>query len=298
MSFTHITFNQYYRSFMRIIIRYPSALLLGALISLLVSTVSAQQIPNQFGMYGKSQFSDSMVIVNWYDPEGITRLANSKYREDFNQLAHFFAPQVWVSFCGIASATMVLNAMRVPQKTAPANPKLAFKLPKVWGGKIKNFHFYTQETFFTSRAEKVKSHDLVALKNRTPDNENDPKAFSPGVTLAELKELLIAHDAKVDLYYASKLSPEGVTEFRQHLIKYLAERDHFIIANFHGRSLGMNSGGHISPLGAYDQKTDSILVLDVASSKRPWIWVDVDDFYFGMHQKDGENYRGYLVVSD
>jgi hypothetical protein len=60
----------------------------------------------------------------------------------------------------------------------------------------------------------------------------------------------------------------------------------------------MNSGGHISPIGAYDQKTDSILVLDVASSKRPWIWVNVYDFYFGMHQKDGENYRGYLIVSD
>ena len=85
---------------MRIIFRYPSALLLGALISLLVSTVFAQQIPNQFGMYGKSQFSDSIVIVNWYDPEGITRLANSKYREDFNQLAHFLHHKSGSAFVG------------------------------------------------------------------------------------------------------------------------------------------------------------------------------------------------------
>ena len=129
--------------------------------------------------------------LSWYDPEGITRLKRSQYREDFNQLAHFFAPQVWASFCGIASATMVLNALRVPSRTAPANPKLAFQLPKIWGGEKKDLHFYTQETFFTPRVEKVKSHDLIALKNITPDNDNDPKAFSPGVTLAELKELLI-----------------------------------------------------------------------------------------------------------
>lgn len=283
---------------MRMSVLYSSRLLLGILVSLLFSPIFAQQVPDQFGTYGKSQFTDAIVVVNWYDSEGITRLASSKYREDFNQLAHFFAPQVWVSFCGIASATIVLNALRVPKKTAPANPKLAFQLPKVWGGTIKNFHFYTQETFFTPRVEKVKSHDVVALKNRTPDNENDPKAFSPGVTLLELKSLLMAHDTHVSLHYASKPDQTGVTEFRQHLMTILAERNSFIIANFHGWSLGMNSGGHVSPIAAYDQKTDSLLVLDVASSKRPWIWINVHDFYLGMHQKDGLNHRGYLIVSD
>ena len=163
---------------------------------------------------------------------------------------------------------------------------------------MKNLHFYTQETFFTQRVEKVKSHDLIALKNITPDNENDPKAFSPGVTLAELKELLMAHDAKVHLYYASKPKKLGVKEFRKHLKFFLAERSSFLIANFHGRSLGMNSGGHISPIAGYDQKTDSLLLLDVASSKRPWVWINVTDFYLAMQQKDGNQYRGYLIVSD
>ena len=94
----------------------------------------AQQQQEPFGTYTQSQFSDSVVIINWYDPEGMTRLARSRYNEDFKQLAHFFAPQGFGSFCGIASATIILNALRVPNRTAPANPQLAFQLPKVWGG--------------------------------------------------------------------------------------------------------------------------------------------------------------------
>ena len=276
---------------------FYSIVIFVTLLGLMCNLVWAQP-SNKFATYKVSQFSKSIVVINWYEPEGIARLNRSQYREDFYQLAHFFAPQVWMSFCGVASATMVLNALRIPHGTAPANPQLAFHLPKVWGGGKKDFHFYTQETFFTPRAEKVKAHDLIALKNITPANENDPKAFSPGMTLAELKALLIAHDAQVRLHYASQPEDQGVVRFRTHLKTILKERKAFMIANFHGRSLGMNSGGHISPIAAYDEKTDSLLLLDVAASKRPWVWIHVRDFYLSMQQKDGTQHRGYLIVTD
>ena len=148
--------------------------------------------PSQFGQYAASKYSQKVVIVNWYDDNALSRLQNSQYRQDFNQMANFFAPQIFPSFCGIASATIVLNALRVPTNTAPANPQLALQLPKVWGGEKKHFHFYTQDTFFTERTEKVKSRKRIALQNITPENENDANAFQPGVSLAELQQLLVA----------------------------------------------------------------------------------------------------------
>ena len=267
-------------------------------IVLLFGVRLAEAKPNEFGKYSKSKYSNQVVIVNWYDDIGLKRLQNSQYRQDFNQLAHFFAPQIFPSFCGIASATMVLNALRVPTGTAPANPELAFQLPKVWGGEKKDFHFYTQETFFTERTEQIKSRKVIALQNITPQNENDASAFQPGVTLAELQKLLVAHDATVTMQYATQPEKDGSKLFRENLRRVLQEPNAFVIANFHGKALGMNSGGHISPIGAYDAKTDSILLLDVASTKRPWVWINVRDFYLAMHTKDGDKYRGYLIISD
>ena len=251
-----------------------------------------------FGTYKPSEFSGKVVVVNWYDKEGQKRIRRSDYKNDFYQLAHFFAPQIYGTFCGIASSSMVLNALRVPEGEAPNNPLLAMKMPKVWGGDTKQFTFYTQETFFNDKTEKVKPRSVIALKNISAKNTNNAKAFDPGLKLAELKGVLEAHDAVVDMRYADLDEKKGVDRFRKDIKRVLDEDEHFIIVNLLGKPLGMNSGGHISPIAAYDQKTDSVLVLEVAATKRPWLWVPVRDLYLSMHTKDGDTYRGYLIVSD
>ena len=50
-------------------------------------------------------------------------------------------------------------------------------------------------------------------------------------------------------------------------------------------------------LTSIHKKTDSILLLDVASHKNPWYWVDVTSFFNAMSSMDGENFRGYLIIN-
>jgi hypothetical protein len=68
------------------------------------------------------------------------------------------------------------------------------------------------------------------------------------------------------------------------------------VVNFDGKVFGNKTGGHISPIVAYDEKSDSLLVLDVALHKNPWYWVDLKEMVTAMNTKDGENFRGYLIT--
>lgn len=58
------------------------------------------------------------------------------------------------------------------------------------------------------------------------------------------------------------------------------------------------SGGHYSPIAAYDEKSDSVLILDTWAAANTWIWVKLEDLYKSMNTLDGKNYRGYLIVKN
>ena len=65
------------------------------------------------------------------------------------------------------------------------------------------------------------------------------------------------------------------------------------------KTLGEERGGHISPLGAYDEKADRFLILDVARYKYPPVWVKTSDLFDAMNTTDSDNNnktRGYAVV--
>ena len=76
------------------------------------------------------------------------------------------------------------------------------------------------------------------------------------------------------------------------------QKNRFLLINYKSNMVGQASSGHISPVGAYDEKSDSVLVLDVAAYQNPWVWIPVTDLYASMHTKDGDKYRGYLVVEE
>jgi hypothetical protein len=65
-------------------------------------------------------------------------------------------------------------------------------------------------------------------------------------------------------------------------------------------ALGQEIGGHISPLAAYDAKSDRFLVLDVARYKYPPVWVRTADLFGAMNTVDKDNNgktRGFVLVS-
>ena len=81
---------------------------------------------------------------------------------------------------------------------------------------------------------------------------------------------------------------------------YLGEPGHFVIVNYLRKALGQEVGGHISPLAAYDAKSDRFLLLDVARYKYPPVWVKTSDIFDAMNTSDAANdgkSRGYVLVT-
>ena len=73
----------------------------------------------------------------------------------------------------------------------------------------------------------------------------------------------------MELHYADIDSGDAVEAFREDLRTVLMDSVRFLVVNFKGRTIGASTDGHISPVAAYDEKTDSVLLLDVAGYPIP-----------------------------
>ena len=87
-------------------------------------------------------------------------------------------------------------------------------------------------------------------------------------------------------------------DVRREIVANLARRDDYVLVNYARKALGQPGGGHISPLGAYDARTDSFLIMDVNPNRAPWVWVRAADLIAAMRTFDTVENRGYLLVSD
>lgn len=249
-----------------------------------------------YGEFHASKFAPNrdVALVAWDSPTGRDRLMRSEYKNDYFQLAHNFQPQANPLYCGIASSVIVLNSMRLPTGRVPNQKAIEVKVPEVIGGGYLDYPSYSQLTFLGEKTESVKARVKIELKN-----QNDPKEkLDPGLRLQNLHDVLEAYGARIQLHYADRKPDEGIEVFRSTLKKVLSDSTDFVIVNFHGKTMGAPSDGHISPVAAYDEKSDSVLLLDVAGYLNPWYWTPAEYLYRAMHTKDGDNYRGYVVISD
>ena len=162
---------------------------------------------------------------------------------------------------------MVLNALDVP---APATAG------------IEPFTAFTQDNFFNERTEQILPRDVLGKK---------------GMTLDQIGRLLGVYSVKSDVRHAGDGS---LDEFRSLAIRYLDTPDRYVIVNYLRRAMGQDSGGHISPLAAYDADTDRFLILDVSRYKYPPVWVKAADLFAAMNTADADNEgrtRGYVLVT-
>jgi len=118
-----------------------------------------------------------------------------------------------------------------------------------------------------------------------------------GMTLDQLGGLLSLHPLTIEVHHAAD---GGLDAFRTTARDYLAAKDHFVIVNYLRKAIGQQTGGHISPLAAYDAKVDRFLILDVARYKYPPVWVTASDLFDAMNTTDASNdnkTRGYVLIS-
>jgi Phytochelatin synthase len=198
---------------------------------------------------------------------GEAYFAESDAHEAYFPLASNFLTQKTQAYCGVASMVMVLNALGVP---APAVPE------------YEPYRTFTQDNVLSEQTDAVLPRETLAHQ---------------GMTLDQLGGILATQPVKAEVHHAADSSVE---DFRKLASSYLREPSHFVIVNYLRKALGEQTGGHISPLAAYDAKADRFLVLDVARYKYPPVWVKTADMFAAMNTPDAVNdnkTRGFVLVT-
>lgn len=208
-------------------------------------------------------------LVALDSPEGEKRLASSHARRDFFKLSETFVTQKEQSLCPVASAVMVLNALAIE---APATPS--------WGP----YKTFTQDNLFNDRAR-----ELGVARG--------------GLQLEQLKALLETYPVEATAVHASDTTLDA---FRTAISQDFADPTGFVIVNFLRSALGQEPNGpieaklagHFSPIAAYDEATDSVLMMDVARYKYPPLWIPTSELFDAMNTTDVDSgkTRGFLLV--
>ena len=213
----------------------------------------------------ESAFTEPAVVY-WDSAEGKILRARMPADADYWQLAPNFAAQITQSYCSVASAVTVLNAMPIAK---PVDPTYA------------PYAYFTQTNYFTPEVVKVISPQTV---------------LAMGMTREEMAESLSRQGVKAISIAGDTLSEEGL---RTLLKKALGDDGQFVLANYFRANLGQVGGGHWSALAAYDAQSDSVLILDVAKYKYPPAWVSISILQQAIATIDttSNKARGLVVVS-
>lgn len=107
-------------------------------------------------------------------------------------------------------------------------------------------------------------------------------------------------NSKVSENYIYKVDAKTIETVRQDLIKNEGNSRNFIIANFAQNAFTDDSDiGHMATVGAYDDKSRKVLILDPDRKYYEPYWVSVETLIRGMNttDSDGVSRRGYLFIS-
>jgi hypothetical protein len=205
-------------------------------------------------------------LIDLRSEAGEQLLQESDASEAFVPLSANFLTQKNQAYCGVASIVMVLNALQLP---APAVPE------------YEPYRTFTQDNVLDEKTDAILPREVLARQ---------------GMTLDELGALLAAHPVEVEVRHAADATLDA---FRAHAREYLARERHFVVVNYLRKAIGQETGGHISPLAAYDAQTDRFLILDVSRYKYPPVWVSAADLFNAMNTQDKDNEnktRGYVLI--
>ncbi len=205
-------------------------------------------------------------LVSLADEAGGRLLVESTAREAYWPLSVQFVTQKNQAFCGVASMVMVLNALAIPAPDAPG---------------LEPYRTFTQDNVLDGATEQIVPESVV---------------LQQGMTLDQFGAVIRSHGVSADVFHADQLS---VDDFRRMAAHALGTRGLYVVVNFLRKPLGEESGGHFSPLAAFDAKTDRFLVLDVARYKYPPVWVKTADLYAAMNTVDSVNdgrERGFVLI--
>ena len=189
--------------------------------------------------------------------------------KSFFPLMEQFTTQSEPAFCGISTLVIVLNALAV-------DPRRIWKGPWRW---------YSE-----------------GMLNCCMDLE---EVKQTGITLKTFNCLARCQGLQVESHFADESCVESFRDavklacVEQEDDTEKDEPDPFLVVSYDRETLGQTGTGHFSPIAAYDQGSDRVLILDTARFKYGAHWVDLNMLFEAMKPVDPDTNksRGYVLVS-
>jgi hypothetical protein len=206
-------------------------------------------------------------VIYWDSAAGKALRARIPPDADYWQLAPTFTTQITQTYCSVASAVTVLNAMPIQK---PIDPTYA------------PYAYFTQSNFFSPEVVKVISPQTV---------------LTMGMTREEMAEVLRRQGVSATSVAGDTFTDDSLRSLLQ---KALGDDGQFVLANYFRANLGQVGGGHWSVLAAYDAQTDSVLILDVAKYKYTPAWVGISTLHQAIATIDttSNKPRGLVIVAN
>ena len=237
--------------------------------------------------------SGAAALVQWESSESVERFVRSSHKTDFFPLSNHFISQDNSIFCGPVSSAIVLNALRLGKREGlPRDRRSIAEDEMAWLPKGAD-PFYGKYTPNNVLNERTKTRLEVLGKPILIDGD---RRSDFGLQLGQLAQVLRNHGLEVVTRVVDDTADS--TAIRREIAANLATGGDFVLVNYARKALGQPGGGHISPLGAYDAVSDSLLIMDVNPNRAPWVWVRSDDLIAAMRTFDTIQNRGYLLVSE
>lgn len=200
--------------------------------------------------------------------------------ESYWTLTEQFVNQSDPAYCGVTTLLMILNAMNVDPNSR-------------WKG---GWRFYGDED--------------VLLQGCCLNTERIRRV---GITMEQFMILGTCHGLQITMkrplvdsnrngnnqsstpYYSLE---DFRSDIRHTLDSRASDEDSMLVVSFSRSALQQTGDGHFSPIAAYHEESDQVLILDVARFKYSPYWVSVDELYGAMEPVDEatQSPRGWYVM--
>ena len=215
------------------------------------------------------------------------------YAESYFPLAEQFLTQGEPAYCGLTTLVMVLNALSI-------DPNVRWKSGWRW------------------------FDDEIIMNGCCIDKKRIKEV---GITMDQFKMMGRCNGAIVDIFrprqdeltqvpttHITHLKNRGrqyphengnINLFRKHVKKYVQLQsddteyaNSFIVASYLRSALQQTGDGHFSPIAAYHEDSDKVLILDVARFKYTPHWVSLEELYKAMTDIDETTglSRGWFII--
>lgn len=206
----------------------------------------------------------------------------------FFDLVTNFRTQVEPAYCGPSTLVMVLNTLAIKPRDA-------------WGNHCRGtWREDSMMAQFNMDVDEVKEVGItfstfvnLAKFQRVQVDE----VYGSESTVEEFRSIVrkVCCNAFED-YSTSSLSFSSDNSLSEQSVPDQLKK--YLVVSYFRQTLGQTGTGHFSPIGAYDEELDQVLILDTARFKYSPHWVSLDLLFEAMLplDPDSNKSRGYMLI--